>query len=233
MEKIGMSCRPLTSKTIVLSLSALLISLVAASMALAKGPVDKITITGLDDPIEITDEASLAPFDPWSRGFIAWDRGLVEEPPSVIEETYTVSFHIERGDGEFSLIYVLHYAPARAGGPGYIYIPGPGDPYYQLNIGTIITGSSDQWDPNDKWQYATAEWDALMLHALGEHSALGSADGASEASSGLPTAKSTSALVVTREMVRQKGWFVALVLGTSVIGGIVFSLWRLRRFFRR
>ena len=139
--------------------------LIPGSPVLAKGPVDKITLTGpgLTNPIEITDPESLAPFNPWTRGFIDWGRGLVTEPPPA-EQTYTVSLYL-RARG---VIYVLQYSPDPSGGPGYLYIPGRGDPWYSLNIGTILTGDSDAWNPNGKWQYATSDWDALMQRALRE-----------------------------------------------------------------
>ena len=142
--------------------------LLAASLTLtaqvyAKGPVDKITLAGegLTEPIEITDAESLAPFDPWMRGFIDWNRGRIAEPPPV-EEAYEVSFHLaDRGT-----IYVMQYLTDTLGGPGYIYIPGPGDPWYSLNMGTIMGGSSDAWDPNGKWHHAKLSWGMLVQKAL-------------------------------------------------------------------
>jgi hypothetical protein len=68
-----------------------------------------------------------------------------------------VSFHL---DGR--TIYVLEYAHDAAGNGGYIYIPGGRHWAGALNSGTIITGSSDLWDPNGKWHHATAAWVALM-----------------------------------------------------------------------
>ncbi|MCY4527831.1 MAG: hypothetical protein OXD46_02215 [Chloroflexi bacterium] len=130
-----------------------------ASTATAKGPVDMITIEGqgLAEPIEITDAESLYAFDPWFRQFIDWKRRRIADPP-VVETTYEVSFHLtSRGK-----IFVLQYSTDPSGGPGYIYIPGPGEPGYRLNIGTIIGGDSDSWNPNGQWQHATPEWGALM-----------------------------------------------------------------------
>jgi hypothetical protein len=98
-------------------------------------------------------------------GFIDWERGSITSPPAA-ETTYTASFYLKREGDDLSLIYVLRYLPDPSGGQGFIYIPGPGDPWYRLNIGTIITGSSDRWDPNGKWQYATAEWDRVVRGAL-------------------------------------------------------------------
>jgi hypothetical protein len=127
------------------------------SPVVAKGPVDKIAVDGPDtDRIEITAGDALDEFDPWGRQFIDWERGLASEPPKR-GEPYTVSFYLDD-----RVIFVLKYALEPEGGTGYIYIPGPEDPDYKLNAGTIIGGSSDRWDPNGKWQYATASWAAVM-----------------------------------------------------------------------
>ena len=54
-----------------------LVALLPASAAFAKSPTDKIGVSGpgLVGPVEIADPASLSGFNPWTRGFIAWDRG--------------------------------------------------------------------------------------------------------------------------------------------------------------
>jgi hypothetical protein len=122
----------------------------------AKGPVDKITVTGPEiESIEITARDALDEFDPWGRQFIDWERGLASKSPTR-GEPYTVSFYLDD-----RVIFVLKYAPEPEG-TGYIYVPGPEDPDYRRNAGTIIGGSSDRWDPNGKWQYATASWAAVM-----------------------------------------------------------------------
>ena len=143
--------------------AALMAWLALASPVAAKGPVDMITIEGekLSGTIEITNAASLYSFDPWFRQFIDWKRRRIKTPPAV-KDTYEVSFHLnERGK-----IFVLQYSTDPSGGPGYIYIPGPGEPGYRLNIGTIIGGDSDSWNPNGQWQHATPEWAALMQHSI-------------------------------------------------------------------
>lgn len=151
---------------------ALVVALVAwltlASPLAAKRPVDMITIEGqgLTHPIEITDTESLEPFSLWFRQFIDWKRRKIADPPTV-KDTYEVSFYLNNNRGK---IFVLHYSTDPSGGPGYIYIPGPGEPGYRLNIGTIITGDSDSWNPNGQWQHATPEWAALMRQALGQTS---------------------------------------------------------------
>jgi hypothetical protein len=166
----------------------LLAGLLWTSPAVAKSPPDKLTVSGpgLVRPVEIADAVSLAAFDPWTRGFITWERGLAARPPP-LEETYTVSFLLRKEGGELAVIYVLRYAPDPAGGPGYIHVPGPGTPEYRLNIGTIITGGSDRWDPNGKWQYAAAEWEAVMRRALGRRAASSGASGTADGEASAPT----------------------------------------------
>ena len=94
---------------------------------------------GLDKPVEITDRLALHPFLPWGRAFIDWGRGIIPDPAPGMK-TYQVQFYLDRDE---SPIYVIEYAPEPQGGPGYVYIP-PSD----LNMGTILTGDSDYWDPN-------------------------------------------------------------------------------------
>ncbi len=147
--------------------------LAPSSHALAKGPVDKITVAGpgLAAPVEVTGPGHNG-FDPWTRDFIHWSRGLANPPPSV-GEAYKVSFFLKQHDrsyclnrdGNYCLRYVVQYLPDPSGGAGYLYIPGPGEPHYRINIGTIGSGSN-RWDPQGKWQYATARWDASMRRAI-------------------------------------------------------------------
>lgn len=136
-----------------------LLATAAVSPVEAKTAPDKIAITGpgLSRQVELTDPAALAGFSPWSRGFIAWDRGLASQPADT-GPSYTATFYLDKGDGQLSPIYVLTYRPEPSNQRGEIYLPGPGDDGYRLNIGTIITGSSDHWNPNGKWQYATNAW---------------------------------------------------------------------------
>ena len=137
--------------------AALAACLMQASTVLAKGTVEMIAVSGpgLDKPVEITD--IVTPFNPWSRDFIDWGRGIISDPAPGLQ-TYEVQFYLERDD---SPIYLIEYAPEPHGGPGYVYIP-PSD----LNLRTILTGDSDYWDPNGKWHHATRSWGLLMQKAL-------------------------------------------------------------------
>ena len=105
---------------------------------------------------------------------------------------------------------MLQYSPDPSGEPRCPYIPGEGDPEYSLNTGTILTGDSDAWNPNGKWQYATAGWDALMQRAL-------QADGGSA---------STSASPATRAISPANPWMLALA--AMALLAATMSLLRLR-----
>ena len=142
--------------------------------ALAKPPADKITVTGLglDGPVEITDAASLAPFDPWTMGFIDWNRNIVNEfPPNL--ETYEVSFYFNRDSSSASvleLIFVFQYSPDPLPRRlGYIYIP-------NSEVDRSALGHGAQWNPN-KWLYATPSWGVLMRQVLLENDVSPSTDG--------------------------------------------------------
>ncbi len=158
--------------------SALPVALVAlcllgalpAAVVSAKGPVDRITISGpgLTDPIEVKSTALLSNFDPWGRQFIAWDRGLAPAAPQG-QPSYVIAFYLDQS-GAGSPIYVFDYVPGSLDGPGYIHIPGPDDPRYRRNASTIVGATStDRWNPDGKWQYATDEWDAAVLQELRAH----------------------------------------------------------------
>ena len=145
--------------------AALAACLMQASTALAKGTVEMIAVSGpgLDKPVEITD--LVVPFNPWSRNFIDWGRGIIpDHDPSL--QTYEVQFYLDRDE---SPIAVIEYSPEPHGGPGYVNIP-PSD----LNTGQ---GDSDYWDPFGKWHHATRAWGLLMQKALEGRPNAGQMDG--------------------------------------------------------
>ncbi len=85
------------------------------------------------------------------------------------QPSYAVSFYRDQS-GAGSPIYVFDYVPGSPGGPGYIHIPGPGDSRYRLNAGTVVGATStDRWNPDGNWQYATDEWDAAVLREFRTH----------------------------------------------------------------
>ena len=147
--------------------AALAACLMQASVALAKGTVEMISVSGpgLNEPVEITDRNSLEPFLPWSRDFIDWGRGIIPNPAPGLQ-TYEVQFYLERDQRPVS---VIEYSPEPHGGPGYVHVP-PSD----LNTGQ---GDSDYWDPFGKWHHATRAWGLLMQKALEGRPNTGQTDG--------------------------------------------------------
>lgn len=134
------------------------------SPADAKGPVDRIVISSPGaQPVEVADGAALETFTPWSRAFIAWDRGIATAPP--IGLSTQITFVVD--DTRPELLYEIDYVFDAKAGSGVVYVPGVGDPRAPLNSQIIMGAStSDGWDPRGKWQYATAEWDALVRESL-------------------------------------------------------------------
>jgi len=145
----------------------LMVLFVLTTPAMAKGPVDKITVEGpgLASPIEITDSGILDRFDPWGGQFIGTGGPLAGPPPN-IKEPYLVRFYLENQQGDQTLRYVFYYYFNSTGTTGYIYLPGPGEPYYQTNVGTIIRETSD-----GQWHKAIPGWDEIMADVVAESQA--------------------------------------------------------------
>lgn len=78
---------------------------------------------------------------------------MVGEPH--LTKMYSVSIKVEP-----QWLYSFDYALDPSGGRGYIHLPGPGDPRYQKNIGTLFRTQDGQW------LYASQKWEALMQSAL-------------------------------------------------------------------
>lgn len=148
-------------------LSVLLATIATVPFAQAKGPVDLILVSGggLDQPIEITDSASLHAFTPWTGRFADWNQKALTDAPCY-RRSFEVFFYmkwpgrksaLDRGD--LKMIYATRYC--WTGHAGYVYLPGPDEPLYAGNGGTIIRGDAD-----GKWHPATSAWDSLLSGAV-------------------------------------------------------------------
>ena len=132
------------------------LSLVIPARVFAKADISKITIKGADlkTPIEITGPKTLANFNVWTgpgtsgtipkgadRFVIEWSQGATERPKGV--PRYEVSFYEKLPNERLVYVVLYEYDPAAEG--GYIYLPGRGDEWYRLNIGTIFHGVEGRW----------------------------------------------------------------------------------------
>lgn len=146
----------------------ILVSVPLGAAALAKGPVDRITIRGpgLDQPIEIVEAWVLNGFNPWAGQFLG---DVLEDRPPALAGTspYQVFFELSDQKGELRVVYAFSYYPGEGGHPGYIRLPGPGeeplpiDEWYRTNIGTIIRSTDGHWHE------ATEKWGEVMSAQLG------------------------------------------------------------------
>lgn len=183
--------------------SLLLLALLTLTLpATAKGPVDMITITGpgIDEPIEITDPEILSRFDPWAGQFLGTGGPLEVAPAIESEEPYQIFFYLRDNSGELQLDYAFDYYPNPTDERAYIYLPGPVEPYYEVNTGSIIRDDSD-----GRWHIAMPTWDAMFQEQL--------------QASGVSLDGNSRIYPVS------VFWMVA-ILGIAIIGGI--GLWFIR-----
>ena len=127
----------------------------------AKMPTVKLTIAGpnLAKPIELTDPKALLSGDVWEGNFIA---APAAEPDKALPR-YAVSFYVAGSkEGEPAKIrYVVYYTRDPGSGDGYVYLPGPGEEWYRLNIGAILREGVD-----GKWHHASKNWSDAIAAAL-------------------------------------------------------------------
>jgi len=147
--------------------AVILVFLTVVPFAYCKGPADLIVISGggLSQSIEITDPDSLRAFSPWLGQFADWKATPLRDAPC-FRRSFEVLFYMKwperfssKDRGDLKMIYATRYC--YTGATGYVYLPGPGEPNYGENGGTIIRRKAD-----GKWHPATAAWDALMSNAV-------------------------------------------------------------------
>jgi hypothetical protein len=141
------------------------VALCVASPSLsAKGDMVRIEIRGeaFAEPIAVTDPR-IRNFHVWTgpgvnnvavenaEGFIAnWKSGVVPSPPALVPR-YELSWYAGCHQGancrspQPSLAYVVVYARDPASGHGFVYLPGKGEPSYDLNVRSIYRGVEGHW----------------------------------------------------------------------------------------
>jgi hypothetical protein len=93
-----------------------------------------------------------APFPKELTGLvIEWSQGATECPKGV--QGYEVSFYVKLANERLGYVVLYEYDPATE--RGYIYLPGRGDEWYRLNIGTIFHGVEGHW------YHASTGWDTV------------------------------------------------------------------------
>jgi hypothetical protein len=153
---------PFRHERIVIPLLSLVLGAGFAAILSAKAETVKMTITGseLPQPVEITDKSILAAFKIWSGpgnfkiengvrtpilgdGSILWSLGAVPEPPKGLPH-YDVSFYGQLSE-EATPMYVLKYLYDASEKKGYVYLPGKGEEWYEVNVHSIYRGVEGQW----------------------------------------------------------------------------------------
>ncbi len=145
------------------ALLPLLMMLIVPVPLSAKGDTVKITIKGpcLETPLEIADRGIVAQFNVWTGPgvringkavymdpnhqygtFIDWPNGVVPEPPRELPR-YEVSFYVKRSAENPVYVVLYQYDPATQ--RGYMYLPGKGDEWYQVNVRSIFQGVEGGW----------------------------------------------------------------------------------------
>ena len=137
---------------------ALLVFLAAPRSTPAKAATVKIIVSGPDlpAPLEITDQQILDLSNVWAGQFLDASHGSLEKPPQRLP--YELTFYVELGEKNLRLMYVAYYYPDPSSSKqGFLYLPGKSEPWYYLNVGTILRENQD-----GRWSYATPAWEALI-----------------------------------------------------------------------
>lgn len=170
-------------------------ALAAPDSASAKAGIVKIEINGaaLDSPLEITDPAVIREFSIWigpgvrindkpahldpgnTRGmFIDWPKGIATQHPKALQR-YDVRFHLEYtgAPNEVHRTYAVKYEFDPEGEGGYIYLPGPSEHDFRMNVYSIGHGVEGNWF------YSTPAWEKLVRPRVEDASCDGHAANAS------------------------------------------------------
>ena len=143
-------------------LQALVISsLLVASTAAAKAPTASVTVTGphLQQPLQLADEAIIAA-NVWAGNFADWDSGVVTTPDSM-ESAYHVHFWVRIAVDDIRLKYVLDFRWLSEEQRGVVCLPGRGDPWYYINVYSILRNGQD-----GNCFYAADQWGKALHAAL-------------------------------------------------------------------
>ena len=161
------------------ALSFFLLVLCTFTPLWAKGDTVQVEIKGgaRTSPIQITDPKSHE-FNVWAgpganhapperaNGFVGNWQTSAMPPPGARLEHYQVSFYVSclhandqrcASDGHY-LAYVVSYDFDPALKQGYVYLPGHGEPWFELNAASILRGPAAE----GHWFLAADSWDAFV-----------------------------------------------------------------------
>jgi hypothetical protein len=122
----------------------------------AKGRTVKLTIASDARTVEITSGKALD-VNVWTESFIP---ELAPEPPAALPR-YLLSFYVEAPRAAVRLAYVVRYVWNPRTHEAFVYLPGRGEEWHRLNIGTILRDGKD-----GKWLRADPEWGAAVAAGL-------------------------------------------------------------------
>lgn len=145
-------------------LAVLVSSLVLAPPAFAKAPTASVTVTGprLQQPLQLADEEIVAA-NVWAGNFADWESGVVKNP-EVADAAYHVHFWVRFDADDIQLKYVLDFQWLAEEQRGVICLPGRDDPWYYVNVYSILRTGQD-----GNCFYAAAEWGEALQAALSAH----------------------------------------------------------------
>jgi hypothetical protein len=120
----------------------------------------RLTISGpgLSQPLEVTDENTLAFSNVFAGTFIGEP---AVNPPDAELPRYRIVFDIQTAEGVRAAAYTVLYCKDRWTGDAFVYVPGYGDDGYRRNIGTILREGQD-----GRWHRAATPWSQAINRHL-------------------------------------------------------------------
>lgn len=146
------------------TLAAILV-LAMVGVAYGKANTARITISGpgIEGEIASSDPAAIAA-NAWSGSFAQADKPAAAPDASLAR--HLVRLYIDTGQGSLRLVYAVHFVWDAEAQRALVQLPGPGDRWFRLNIGTILHDGSDGSALRDgRWYYAEENW-ARAVRAL-------------------------------------------------------------------
>lgn len=161
VKRTGSQVSVMTQRTVA-SILFLVVALALSPSASAKAETVKLTVSGaeLAKPVELTDPEAIAA-DVFAGNFAEWNRQRVESPDARLPR-YMIELHLRPPRTTASrIMYVVTFVWDAENEEGLVYLPGPGERSYNLNISTIDRAGRD-----GKWHYADPRWSRAITEAL-------------------------------------------------------------------